>query len=104
MFYKCEKFKGQGLEAWKPIKCKNMSCMFYKCDNFDCNLSNWDVKNVTDMRAMFSGCYKFKGIGLENWNPVKLLKLKTKEERLKGIFDECDSLKEYPDWYTRIMN
>ena len=104
IFWGCEKFKGQGLETWKPKICKNMSCMFYKCENFDCNLSNWDVKNVTDMRAMFSGCYKFKGIGLENWNPVKLLKLKTKEEKLNGIFNKCDSLKEYPDWYTKIMN
>ena len=49
MFSGCTKFTGKGLGNWNPIKCKNMTCMFYDCSNFDCDLSDWDVRNVKMM-------------------------------------------------------
>ena len=36
--------------------------MFYDCIKFDCDLSNWDVNNVTNMRWMFYNCNSFKNI------------------------------------------
>ena len=45
--------------------------MFYKCKTFNCDLSKWDVSNMTNMGYMFSNCYKFEGKGLENWNVEK---------------------------------
>jgi len=48
-----------------------MHSMFYKCENFDSDLSGWDVSNVNDMGEMFKDCTKFTGKGLENWKPIK---------------------------------
>ena len=42
--------------------------MFSGCDRFDCDLSRWDVSNVTYMNGIFSFCYKFEGKGVENWD------------------------------------
>ena len=53
---------------WDVSNVTNMNNMFYCCNNFDCDLSNWDVSNVTNMHSMFNSCFEFTGKGLENWN------------------------------------
>ena len=88
----CTDFTGKGLENWKPIKCKDMSCMFDKCKKFNCNLSKWDVSNVNKMTHMFDRCTNFTGDGLENWKPIKC-------KKMNNMFDDCYSLKNYPSWY-----
>ena len=40
IFYGCESFTGQGLENWKPIKCKDMRYMFDNCTSLK-NKPNW---------------------------------------------------------------
>ena len=30
--------------------------MFYECESFNQDISNWDVSNVTDMNGMFANC------------------------------------------------
>ena len=40
--------------------------MFYGCKNFNQNIFNWDVSNVTDMNRMFQDS-KFIG-NISNWN------------------------------------
>ena len=92
MFGRCENFKGNGLEKWKFLKLNNSRSMFSGCKNFDCNLSNWDMSNVTDMHQMFFKCKKFKGIGLNKWKVSNNL-------IYKHIFYECDSLINKPSWY-----
>ena len=45
----------------------DMSMLFRYSDyNFD--VSDWDVSNVTNMSGMFNSCFVFTGKGLENWN------------------------------------
>jgi surface protein len=39
----------------------NMSNMFSGCSLFNGDISDWDVKDVTDMSAMFFNCEKFTG-------------------------------------------
>jgi len=92
MFYNCIKFTGKGLNSWKPIKDSDMECMFSACENFNCDLSGWDVSNVKDMNCMFYGCTKFMGRGLDEWKPIKC-------ENMKSMFNECSSLTTYPIWY-----
>ena len=63
--------------------CANMTCtatdapliattvfyrMFRGCTNFNGDLSNWDVSNVTSLAQMFYSCNAFTGKGLENWD------------------------------------
>ena len=40
MFYNCTNFKGNGLENWKPIKCKKMNNMFDDCYSLK-NYPSW---------------------------------------------------------------
>ena len=90
--------------------------MFYKCKTFNCDLSKWDVSNMTNMCYMFSNCYKFKGKGLENWNVENITdasymfcgceKLNcdlsnwniAKTTYIKDMFFNCDK-NIIPDWY-----
>ena len=91
--------------------------MFYNCENFNCDLSKWDVSNITNMSYMFSNCYKFEGKGLENWNVENINdatymfcgceKLNcdlsnwniTKTIPIKDMFFNCDK-NIIPDWYN----
>ena len=66
--------------------------MFGNCENFDADLSNWNVRKVKDMSGMFFYCTKFKGIGLEKWN-VKNVK------NIDFMFEECPSIEKLPSWY-----
>ena len=48
-FYNCNMFTGKGLENWDVSNVTNMSDMFYFCKKFDCDLSRWNVSNVTEI-------------------------------------------------------
>ena len=39
MFFECKNFTGQGLENWKPLKCRNMYGMMYGCASLKNKLS-----------------------------------------------------------------
>ena len=91
MFSNCCNFNCN-LSQWNVRKVKDMNFMFNNCEKFDCNLSQWDVRNVEDMCYMFSCCINFKGQGLEKWKPIKC-------EDMYEMFDECESLKNKPNWY-----
>ena len=84
-------FTGEGLEKWNVSNVYNMRGMFHGCNEFDCDLSNWDVSNVIDMEGMFRGCKKFKGRGLDNWNPINL-------KIIRAMFNDCD-MKDKPKWF-----
>ena len=97
-----------------------MTSMFYDRENFNCDLSGWNVSNVRLMLAMFSGCESFEGKGLEKWDVsnvkhmdemfVNCSKFKGKElenwnvsniepTNMSDMFDNCKSLKK-PSWYN----
>ena len=95
MFDGCEKFEGKGLENWQTYSLKKTYRMFYGCDNFDCDLSNWDMSNATNIACMFWGCKKFKGKGLENW------KLNSLKLPVRDTFYGCQSLHKKPSWYEK---
>ena len=46
--------------------------MFSGCSNFNCDLSDWDVSNVTNMERMFANCTKFKS-DLSGWDVSKVI-------------------------------
>ena len=69
-----------------------MNYMFQYCENFNCDLSKWDVSNVKRMILMFQDCKKFEGKGLENWDVSNVI-------NMRDMFDGCTSLKNKPSWY-----
>lgn len=44
--------------------------MFEECENFNCDLSKWDISNVENMLDMFRDCIKFN-CDLSKWNVSK---------------------------------
>lgn len=87
-----EDFNGD-ISKWNVSNVTSMNHMFYECKNFNCDLSEWDVSKVKNMRLMFNECYSFEGIGLENWNVSNL-------EIIEGAFSNCIKLtgKELENW------
>ena len=48
MFHKCKAFTGESIIDWKiPNSLKSVKCMFKYCENLHCNLSNWNLSNIS---------------------------------------------------------
>ena len=59
------------VSGWDVSNVTNMSAMFYYCKNFNCDLSNWDVSNVENTSYMFYNCKNFN-CDLSNWDVSKV--------------------------------
>ena len=76
-----EDFEGD-VSSWDVSNVTIMKYMFYKCPHFNSDLSNWDTKNVVNMANMFTGCDEFDGKCLENWNVSHV-------KNMEGMFKKC---------------
>ena len=47
------------ISEWDVSNVTNMRYMFYKCKEFNQDISQWNVSNVTNMRYMFLDCKTF---------------------------------------------
>ena len=90
--------------------------MFVECYNFNADLSNWNVSNVTNMESMFFDCYKFTGKGLENWDVSNAKDISymfqfcydldcdlsswdvSSVTNMRDMFNDCDKMS-IPAWY-----
>lgn len=67
--------------------------MFYKCYNFNCDISEWDVSNVEMSQFMFKGCKSFNQ-DLSGWK-LKSVKVKNSYEYVLDLwFEDCPLPKE----------
>ena len=98
-----------------------MHGVFNGCENFDCDLSKWDVSKVITTRFMFKRCKNFTGKGLENWNVTNIKTMdfmfydcikfncdlsswnvsKVNVEDMSDMFYNCNSLINKPNWYKK---
>ena len=53
-----EEFNGD-ISKWDVSNVTNMRYMFYECESFNQDISNWDVSKVTNMGYMFYECKSF---------------------------------------------
>ena len=58
------------ISLWNVSNVKDMYAMFNWCEQFNCDLSRWDVSKVTHMEYMFYNCKKFKQ-NIDGWNVSK---------------------------------
>lgn len=92
IFEKTE-FEYINISDWNVSEVKNMKAMFYKCYNLKSvgDLSDWDVSNAKDMERMFFECEKLKSAGdLSNWDVSKV-------EYMIRMFFDCKHLKSVGD-------
>ena len=47
------------ISNWNVSNVKDMKFMFFNCKKFNQDISKWDVSNVTDMNSMFYRCESF---------------------------------------------
>ena len=94
MFYYCENFDCD-LYDWNVSNVTDMKGMFTWCNNFTGKgLENWDVSNVKYMTSMFANCISFEGKGLENWNVSNV-------KDMHYMFNGCTALINTPTWYKK---
>ena len=81
-----EDFNGD-VSMWNVSNVKNMECMFWGCVQFNGDMSEWDVSNVTDMSSMFSKCENFNG-DISQWDVSSVIKM---QEMFSGCKEfNCD--------------
>ena len=71
------------ISNWGVSNVTNMRFMFYGCKLFNQDISNWDVSNVTDMSGMFLTCTKFNQ-DISNWDVSNV-------ENMSWMFANCKS-------------
>lgn len=79
-----------GINNWNTSNVTDMSYMFYKCENFNEELS-FDTSNVVNMRYMFSGCINFN----------KEINFDTSKAILHGLLFGCTSYKQKLKFRTK---
>jgi surface protein len=67
-----------------------MASMFIYCKKFNCNISEWDVSKVTNMKCMFYHCKNFNQ-NLDSWNVSNVI-------IMWDAFKDCPT---QPKWYDR---
>ena len=87
MFYRCENLEELKLSNFNISKVENMGDLFYECENLKkLDISNLDFSNIEDMRRMFWG--------FENLEELKLSGVNTSQIIDMGeMFGYCTNLK-----------
>ena len=84
--FKRTNFNGD-ISNWDVSNVTDMRGMFYSCVLFNQDISNWDVSNVSDMAFMFNGCESFNQ-DISAWNVSNVIDM-------FYMFDNCPIKEEY---------
>ena len=82
-----EDFNGD-ISQWDVSNVENMYAMFNCCKKFNGDISAWDVSNVVNMESMFFDCRNFRR-NLDKWNISNV-------KYMHGAFFNCPIK---PKWY-----
>ena len=55
------------ISQWDVSNVTNMEYMFFQCNSFNQDISEWDVSNVTNISGMFCSCEKFNQ-NISSWD------------------------------------
>ncbi len=97
LFHECTLFTGKGLKTWNVSNVESFSYTFYRCINFNEDISAWKVDKATDFSSMFSGC-KYFDQDISGW------KVKN-ASKFKNMFSGCEVFKaDLKDWLKGTNN
>ncbi len=92
VFYCCENFNCN-ISCWDVSNVENMNGMFFECENFNQDLSQWDVSNVKGMESMFKECKKFNQ-DLSGWDVINV-------KDYNYMFYKCPIKEEYKPHFIK---
>lgn len=49
MFRECDVIQNEDLNSWDVTNVTDMSFMFFRCNNFNCQIESWDMSNVLQL-------------------------------------------------------
>lgn len=87
-----DEFNGD-ISRWDVSNVENMAYMFCDCLDFNCNIGGWKVSGVNDMKSMFSGCGNFNQ-DLSGWDVSNVSNMNYMFEECKR-FHKADMLEEW---------
>ena len=94
LFYHIQEFNGD-ISKWDVSNVTNMSGMFMG-SRFNGDISQWNVSNVTDMGSMFDHAHSFNG-DISNWNVSNVT-------NMREMFDHSPlGHNNWPSWYLSYM-
>lgn len=73
------------VSEWDVSNSRIFTNTFFGCKYFNCDLSKWNMKNAMFISGMFYECSNFEGKGLEKWRMPKLV-------LMKNTFCKCEKL------------
>ena len=86
LFYNCKKLTSLDLSNWKIKNVTNMNSMFYNCSSLiNLDLSNFNTSNVTDMSSMFASCRSLTSLDLSSF-------VTSNVTNMSYMFNGCPSL------------
>jgi surface protein len=71
----------EDVSSWNVANGTNLSCMFSGCIWFNSDVSRWNVANATNLSSMFEGCRLFNS-DVSRWNVANAT-------NLSGMFSGC---------------
>ena len=84
LFHECNNFTGKGLKTWNVSNGESFAYTFYRCTNFNEDISSWKVDKATDFSSMFFGCRYFKQ-DLSSWKVKNVTSF-------RNMFNGCEVL------------
>ena len=75
------------ISEWNVSNVTNMRCMLYCCEAFNSDISGWNVSNVENMTWMFSRCKAFNQ-DISKWDVSNVTDM-------KFMFDNCNIEEKY---------
>ncbi len=85
MFQTANNFNGD-LSLWDVSNVEDMLSVFGGASSFNSNINTWDVSNVTDMQYMFQNAYAYNQ-PLDNWDVSSVVQMNNMFEGL-SLFDQ----------------
>ena len=75
-FWGCRNLNSSATDTPDLKNVQNMRDMFTYCENFNGNISDWDVSNITNMHGVFAVCKSFNQ-DISSWDVSKVTNMHT---------------------------
>ena len=68
IFRNCYNFTGKCIENWDTHSVKNIKAAFFENENFNADLSKWNISKIKSTYNLFIGCKNFNGEWISKWD------------------------------------